>query len=267
MELKPAAPPLHARKERPAYPVRLLPARDLTPHGARRVALPGDAEKGCAGVWYRRDALGAAAAAALLDPREGVLAQCTPFLHDVGDVARGGGRRHAVFLWGDDLERESSAARGAARHAPLQYRFGGRWWPSAPTVPPALRQCHASAVAIAGVPALNGCVINVYESERSKIGWHADDEFHLGPVVCTLSLGRPQTMEFRARDATNAQPQAAVELEHDSLLIMGAGTQEHYLHRILQANPQQRAQGPCRVSITFHHHRLDLLEKLQPEPT
>jgi alkylated DNA repair dioxygenase AlkB len=116
------------------------------------------------------------------------------------------------------------------------------------------------------VPALNGAVVNVYESDRAKIGWHADDEFHLGPVVCTLSLGRPQTMEFRARDAPSALPQAAIELEHDSLLMMGAGTQEFYLHRILPASPQQRARGPCRISITFHHHRLDLLEKLQPEP-
>eukprot|EP00931_Biecheleriopsis_adriatica_P032915 TRINITY_DN19149_c0_g1_i1.p1 TRINITY_DN19149_c0_g1~~TRINITY_DN19149_c0_g1_i1.p1 ORF type:complete len:363 (-),score=57.79 TRINITY_DN19149_c0_g1_i1:112-1200(-) len=268
------------RFAKPPYPEELLPklgavlkasteSRALT--GLRRIPLGGQEGRALKEhlepeVWYAKEAMPSVIADSIFSGR--LLEQLERHLMPVGNVSAGG-RYHAVFLFGDEPgDSGAEASRSGCVHSGLRYKFGGDWWEASQEMPEEIRQFKDAVKLLTGA-FFNGAVVNVYNSSRAKIGWHSDNEYHLGPVVATLSLGRPQFMDFRPRGQHPTAVSAQVELEHNSLLVMGEGTQAGFQHRVLQANAKQQAEGPCRISITFHHHRMDYVntdyfESLQP---
>ncbi len=93
----------------------------------------------------------------------------------------------------------------------------------------------------------NSVLVNLYRDGQDSNGWHADNEPELGerPVIASVSLG--ETRRFRFRAQLDKQQTHALDLPDGSLLVMGAGTQQHWQHQITKT---RRAVGP-RINLTF----------------
>ncbi|GGX79551.1 alpha-ketoglutarate-dependent dioxygenase AlkB [Litchfieldella qijiaojingensis] len=130
-----------------------------------------------------------------------------------------------------------------------RYRYSGQvFHPTAwhPAVEALCRRIEA-LLEEHGTPArFNSVLLNRYASGEERLGWHSDDEPALGPdpVIAAVSLGaeRPLRMRWRDRHA----PAFNLWLPHDSLLVMGPGTQRHLQHALLP----RRLPG-LRISLTF----------------
>lgn len=123
-----------------------------------------------------------------------------------------------------------------------RYCYSGRdndplpWTPALQRLREALQQV--------GVPS-NSVLANLYRDGADHMGWHADDEPELDPLIGSLSLGAVRRMQFRPR------PRGPIALTLDltpgSLLVMAGGTQINYHHRIPAT---RRPVGP-RINLTF----------------
>lgn len=92
----------------------------------------------------------------------------------------------------------------------------------------------------------NNCLLNLYESGTSTMGFHTDSSADLVPDtgVAILSLGSRRTLVFRAkRNKTLAH---AFALESGSLVYMAPDVQVAWKHAL----PAQPGAGP-RISLTF----------------
>ncbi|XKE43767.1 alpha-ketoglutarate-dependent dioxygenase AlkB [Halomonas organivorans] len=129
------------------------------------------------------------------------------------------------------------------------YRYSGRDFAPTPWHP-VVRTIHEAVVArlaSAGVAArFNSVLLNRYDGGTDRMGWHCDDEPELGeaPLIAAVSLGTERPLRFRWKD--RRAPAFNVDLPHDSLLLMGAGTQEVLEHALLP----RRLEG-LRLSLTF----------------
>ncbi len=96
----------------------------------------------------------------------------------------------------------------------------------------------------------NAVLINLYRDGNDSVAWHSDDERELGPrpLVASLSLGASRRFELKPRPGKTGTLQHC-ELDHGTLLIMGAGLQEHWQHRV----PKQPAVREPRINLTFRH--------------
>lgn len=96
----------------------------------------------------------------------------------------------------------------------------------------------------------NICLCNYYSSKNRTIGWHADrEEFGDTQSIASISLGAERPFLFRVKG--DKKECFSIILEHGSLLIMGAGTQENYEHSV----PKFKfSEG--RINLTFRkfHH-------------
>lgn len=91
------------------------------------------------------------------------------------------------------------------------------------------------------------CLLNRYRDGKDSNGWHADDEKELGthPTIASLTLGQERFFHLKhKKDKTLKQK---LLLEHGSLLIMGGGTQNHWLHQI----PKTARPIGERINLTF----------------
>lgn len=100
----------------------------------------------------------------------------------------------------------------------------------------------------------NSVLLNQYRDGRDSVSWHADDEPELGPspFIASLSLGHAR--DFLLKPKVKSRPGEKQEtrsyrLSHGSLLLMGEGTQEEYLH-CLPKRPGWVVESP-RVNLTF----------------
>jgi alkylated DNA repair dioxygenase AlkB len=94
----------------------------------------------------------------------------------------------------------------------------------------------------------NRALVNYYRSGSDSVDWHADDEPELGPepLIASLSLGVERVFQLRHNES---RERIAISLPHGSLLLMGAGIQSHWQHRIAKvANLQEP-----RVNFTFRY--------------
>jgi alkylated DNA repair dioxygenase AlkB len=95
--------------------------------------------------------------------------------------------------------------------------------------------------------------INLYENEREALGWHSDDSPMMDPKrpIVVVSLGAKRDIMFRLRPELvgNSEPDDPYRctLENGSLLVMPAGFQQKYQHRIPKSSEKC---GP-RISFTF----------------
>jgi len=87
---------------------------------------------------------------------------------------------------------------------------------------------------LAGIK-FNSVLLNYYRDGNDSVAWHSDKESILGkrPVSGSVSFG--QVSSFDIRNKQDHKEHYSVRLEHGSFLLMKAGLQEAFEHRI--ANP------------------------------
>ena len=96
--------------------------------------------------------------------------------------------------------------------------------------------------------AFNRALVNYYRDGSDSVDWHADDEPELGsePIIASLSLGVERVFQLRHR---LTKQRISISLPHGSLLMMGAGIQNYWQHRIAKvANLEEP-----RVNFTFRY--------------
>jgi alkylated DNA repair dioxygenase AlkB len=100
--------------------------------------------------------------------------------------------------------------------------------------------------ALAGTK-FNSVLLNYYRDGNDSVAWHSDRESVLGknPVIASVSFG--QVRSFDIRNKINHSEHYSVRLEHGSFLLMKAGLQEHWDHRIAKSTKPMKA----RVNLTF----------------
>ncbi|GGW80283.1 alpha-ketoglutarate-dependent dioxygenase AlkB family protein [Alteromonas halophila] len=96
----------------------------------------------------------------------------------------------------------------------------------------------------------NSVLANWYRDGADSMSLHADDEPELGPdpVIASVSLGEARPFIFKHKHSKERITQV---LEHGSLLVMGHGTQAHYLHGINKS----RKLLSSRINLTFRYLR------------
>jgi len=93
----------------------------------------------------------------------------------------------------------------------------------------------------------NSVLLNYYRDGNDSVAWHSDRENVLGknPIIASVSFG--QVRSFDIRNKQNNSEHYSVKLEHGSFLLMKAGLQEHWEHRIAKSTKPIKA----RVNLTF----------------
>ena len=99
---------------------------------------------------------------------------------------------------------------------------------------------------LAGVT-FNSVLLNYYRDGNDSVAWHSDKENVLGrnPVIASVSFG--QVRSFDIRNKADHSEKYSVKLEHGSFLLMKAGLQEHWEHRVAKSIKPMRP----RVNLTF----------------
>ena len=91
-----------------------------------------------------------------------------------------------------------------------------------------------------------GCFVNYYEGQHDYLGWHADnsDLINHNHEIVVVTLGHPRRIQVRDNGKVFTQ---TILLEHGSMFVMPAGSQQTHQHRIPKTD---RPVGP-RISLTF----------------
>ena len=99
---------------------------------------------------------------------------------------------------------------------------------------------------LAGIK-FNSVLLNYYRDGNDSVAWHSDKESILGkrPVIASVSFG--QVRSFDIRNKQDHKEHYSVKLEHGSFLLMKAGLQEAFEHRIAKSARLMKA----RVNLTF----------------
>lgn len=95
----------------------------------------------------------------------------------------------------------------------------------------------------------DSCFVNVYRSGRDSIDWHAEDAAWIGPTIASVTLGNIRTFEMKPKDG--GPERVRYELGQGDLLVMHAGTQEAWLHRV----PKTKKPVGIRLNATFRQTR------------
>lgn len=95
----------------------------------------------------------------------------------------------------------------------------------------------------------NSVLANLYESGVHSVGWHADNEPELGPVVNIASFSLGSTRRLKLRHRQLRERSVAIDLEHNSLLMMYEPLQRHWMHELPKT---KRDVGP-RVNFSFRY--------------
>lgn len=104
----------------------------------------------------------------------------------------------------------------------------------------------ASAYANLSLPRLpyNAVLCNFYRNGRDSVGWHADAEPEMGPVIASVSLGVERLFRLKAFDGALV---FAERLPHGSLFIMAGQTQKNFKHEV----PKEPDLIQGRINLTF----------------
>lgn len=99
---------------------------------------------------------------------------------------------------------------------------------------------------LAGVT-FNSVLLNYYRDGNDSVAWHSDKENVLGkrPVIASVTFGQVRSFDIRRK--TDHREIYSVRLEHGSFLLMKAGLQEVFEHRIAKST---RPMKP-RINLTF----------------
>jgi alkylated DNA repair dioxygenase AlkB len=99
---------------------------------------------------------------------------------------------------------------------------------------------------VAGIR-FNTVLLNYYRDGNDSVAWHSDKESIMGsqPVIGSVSFG--QVRSFDIRNKADHAERYSMRLEHGSLLLMKAGLQEGWEHRIAKSSRPMKA----RINLTF----------------
>src|SRR5580698_4470575 len=111
---------------------------------------------------------------------------------------------------------------------------------------PELLEIKARVEPLAGVT-FNSVLLNYYRDGNDSVAWHSDKENVLGkrPVIASVTFGQVRSFDIRRK--TKHKETYSVRLEHGSFLLMKAGLQEAFEHRIAKSS---RPMKP-RINLTF----------------
>lgn len=149
---------------------------------------------------------------------------------------------------------ESSMAARRTASFGVPYNYAQMRYPAAP-MHPALVPVLEKLDQALGVR-FNNCLLNFYETERSKMGFHADDTTDLQPGtgVAIVSLGHPRKITYRSK--ADQSLQRSFTSSPGSMLYMGSEIQDEWVHAI----KKQKGVGP-RISLTWRAFNDDNCEK------
>ncbi len=90
-------------------------------------------------------------------------------------------------------------------------------------------------------------LLNRYRDGNDSVAWHNDREVaHVcDPIVASVTLGATRAFDVRAKAARSQV--ISVDLDHGDLVVMGAGAQARYEHRVPK-DPRIRKE---RINLTF----------------
>lgn len=125
--------------------------------------------------------------------------------------------------------------------AGITYRYSGTQNPSLPWTE-ALLQIKARVEAVRGQ--YNYCLLNRYRSGADSVGWHADNEPGMSPVIGSVSLGAARTFRIR-HNTTHARRDFVVQ--HGTLIIMAGTMQQFWKHDV----PKTTEIVGERINLTF----------------
>ena len=96
----------------------------------------------------------------------------------------------------------------------------------------------------------NSVLINYYRDGQDSVAWHADDESELGPepIIASVSFGAERVFQFKRKQA-NAAGKFQLKLRSGSVLVMGSGLQENWLHQL----PKVKDLKAPRINLTFRN--------------
>ena len=96
----------------------------------------------------------------------------------------------------------------------------------------------------------NAILVNYYRDGKDSNDWHSDDEKELGayPVIASVSIGAERVFHLRHKVT---KQKIKMNLPHGSLLLMGAGIQEYWQHKLSKTSLQV---GP-RINLTLRYMR------------
>ena len=111
---------------------------------------------------------------------------------------------------------------------------------------PKLQMIREMVEPLAGIK-FNSVLLNYYRDGNDSVAWHSDKESIMGsqPVIASVSFG--QVRSFDIRNKADHREHYSVKLEHGSFLLMKAGLQEAFEHRIAKSVKPMKA----RVNLTF----------------
>ena len=125
--------------------------------------------------------------------------------------------------------------RGVRTYEPLRF-----WTPEVNTVREILDTAFNTT--------FDCCFVNGYIDEKHQLGWHADDSPEMDPAhpIASVSFGAARDIWFR-KNGEKGMATKGVNLSHGSVVMMRAGMQAEWEHRI------PKASYPCgpRISMTF----------------
>ncbi len=111
---------------------------------------------------------------------------------------------------------------------------------------PELLMIKAKVEKLAGVE-FNSVLLNYYRDGNDSVAWHSDKENVLGkrPVIASVTFGQVRSFDIRRK--TDHKEMYSVRLEHGSFLLMKAGLQEDFEHRVAKSTRPMKA----RINLTF----------------
>lgn len=99
---------------------------------------------------------------------------------------------------------------------------------------------------LAGIP-FNSVLLNYYRDGNDSVAWHSDQESAPGrkTIVASVSFGQVRSFDIRYKEDHSRK--YSIKLEDGSFLLMKAGLQECWEHRIAKSTKIMKA----RINLTF----------------
>ena len=97
----------------------------------------------------------------------------------------------------------------------------------------------------------NSVLLNYYRDGHDSVAWHADDEPELGadPIIASVSLGAERDFQLCPKNSSSRAVKVRLKLRNGSLLVMGEGMQNNWLHQV----PKAKTISNARVNLTFRN--------------
>jgi len=127
---------------------------------------------------------------------------------------------------------------------PFSYKYSGVTRTALPWTPELL-ELKAIAERYSGAT-YNSCLLNLYHSGEEGMAWHSDAEKDMKRhgAIASMSFGAERKFCFKHKRLAETR---CLELQHGSLLVMKAETQDYWVHRL---PPTKKVLTP-RVNLTF----------------